>query len=591
MPSFSSTKSNVGHRQVTAAGQIAASCDLPDWFICMRILFSLPALIVVLLGVSPARAELRLPSILSDHAVLQADMPARIWGTADQGSHITVTFRSADLKTETDAWGRWMVWLPPQASGTEGDLTISSGSEQRTLHDVLFGEVWLAAGQSNMERSLHFSQDHEEVASRAAKAGFRFFIVQHAVADESAFDAKGHWEIADAKNVDHFSATACSFAIELSKRRHRPVGIVDSSFGGTRLQAWTSQATIESDARLAYVRDGWIRNLAELPALRIAYHDALQKWMASLSHEDQERAATGAAVPGRPNEPMGPGSKLQPAGLYNGMIAPLTPFTIRGILWYQGENDAGDVANAYQYRFLFQAMIQSWRRSWGDDALPFLFVQLARYHGLTYPLVRESQAKGLTLAHTAMIVSIDQGTSEDVHYPDKEIVGARLERAAEEVAYDEPGAYVPLQPVRVTGDGQALRVWFSPLGLAPQIKIAPVPYFAPATPSDAPHVIDGRTVRERQPTAEELQQAAQIAGPDGVFSPATMRVDGGSIAFASSAVMHPTQVCYAWSDAAPAILLWSRGGLPVTPFRLSLDPSVEPACPQVPYTPSVVAPR
>lgn len=528
----------------------------------------------------PLRAQMTLPSIFSDHLMLQADSPARIWGTTSPSQQVSVSFRDATVSVTADAAGYWQLWLPVQKSGTQGTLVIRSGSETRTVNDVLFGEVWLAAGQSNMERSLHFSQDREKVAARAAKAGFRFFVVAHSIKDAPAADAAGQWEIADAKDVDHFSATATSFAIEFSERRHRPVGIIDSSFGGTRLQAWTSAEALTSDSRLAYIGQAWDKNLETLVEQHEAYLQATAKWEASLSPEDRKKADAGVALPGKPGEPLGPGSKLQPSGLYNGMIAPITPFTVRGILWYQGENDA-DLVTGYAYRYLFRVMIESWRKAWGDETLPFIFVQLSRYHSAAYPLLRESQEKALALAHTAMVVSIDQGTSEDVHYPDKEVVGARLERAAEALAYDVPGSYVPLQPARLTVEGDALHVWFSPQGVPAQVHTVAVPYFAAATDGDAdvPHVVDGRVIRSRQPTAEEVQMAAQVAGADGVFSPATVGIDGNSVVFRSAVVSHPTQVCYAWSDATPAVLLWGPGELPVTPFRMALDSAAEPACP------------
>ncbi len=545
----------------------------------MRILRLTVCLVALGLIASPAFATLHMPAIFSDHLVLQSELPACIWGTAEPNSAIRVTFGHGDVHAQADLAGQWIVWFPAQAAGSHGDIIIVSGTDKQTIHDVLFGEVWFASGQSNMEISLHHSQDREKVAARAQRAAFRFFIVQHTIANEPASDVIGKWEIADANNVDHFSATACSFASELVERRHVPVGIVDSSFGGTRLQAWTSQATLESDPRLKYVLDDWSKNLSKLPAMQTAYKAALDKWTSTLNHDDNARDARNAAAPGKPVEPQGPGSKLQPAGLYNGMIAPLTPFTVRGILWYQGENDAYESTEPYRYRILFQAMIESWREAWGDDSLPFIFVQLSRYHGPAYPLLRESQAKALTLSHTAMVVSVDQGTSENVHYPNKEQIGIRLERAAEALAYGKYEAYTPLQPRRVTVDGGSLRVWFSPIGRAPQLRVATIPYFTMGTAGqNTPHVVDGRMILERPPTTEEQMQAIQIAGSNNVFHPTITRVDETSIILSSPEVAHPTQVCYAWSDAIPAVLLWS-GEFPITPFRLSLKPGEEPICP------------
>jgi sialate O-acetylesterase len=290
-----------------------------------------------------------------------------------------------------------------------------------------------------------------------------------------------------------------------------------------------------------------------------------------------------------PPKPRGVGSQNEPSGLYNGMVAPLTKYSIRGILWNQGENNAGP--KAFRYRALFTAMIEDWRQAWGEGDIPFLFVQLSRYASSGYyPLLRESQAEALHLAKTGMVVSVDVGMAKDVHYPDKATLGDRMFRVAERVAYGKDVAASGPRLRELTAQGSTLRLWFDGTDGGLAFKTPPVPEWGTLTAETKPaDTADGKAIVYVPPTAQQVANAFQIAGSDGRFYPATVRVsssvdikDGGdwlSVLLSSESVPAPAQVCYAWQDTAPAVVLWNGAGFPASPFRASLVPGELPACP------------
>jgi sialate O-acetylesterase len=226
-------------------------------------------------------------------------------------------------------------------------------------------------------------------------------------------------------------------------------------------------------------------------------------------------------------------------------------------------------------------MIRDWRRAWGQGDMPFLVMQLSRckYNGL-YPLIRESQMQALALTNTALVVTADVGMVGDVHYPDKQTVGHRVYLAAQKVAYGQNVQASGPVLRQMTADHGALRLWFSQVDSGLVVKPAPVPVFELLTPQTPPELTaDGKAIAFIQPTPEAVARALVIAGDDGIFYPAELTVEGSTLLARSAQVPHPTQVCYAWDDKTPAIVLWNGAGLPASPFRKALDPGVEPACP------------
>jgi len=486
---------------------------------------------LVLLALAGALdAAIKLPALISDHMVLQQGVPVRIWGTADPGEAVRVDFQGQSVSTKAAENGKWATWLKPLAAAGPLEMTIA-GSNTVVIKDVLVGEVWLGSGQSNMEFLLSNAVNHDEEIARADYPLIHLFRARHAVADQPAGDVVGTWQVCSPQSAGGFSAVEYFFGRELYQDLHVPMGLIESDWGGTPAQSWTSRPAIESDAALKYVLDEWDRVLAKYPAVKEQYDKRLEAWNQAVAAAKAE----GRTPPNRPGLPPGPGHQNTPAGLYNGMIAPLTPFAIRGVIWYQGESNATE-AHAYRYRRLFRAMIEDWRDRWGQGDFPFLFVQLANYKSSQWwPVLRESQTEALGLRDTGMAVTIDIGESKDIHPKNKQDVGRRLALAARHLAYQEPVEYSGPLYRQATPEGSQLRVWFT---------------HADGLQAKGGGALTGFT----------------IAGPDGNFVPADARIEGSTVVVSSQQVSDPVAVRYAWADD-PVCNLINQAGLPASPFR------------------------
>ena len=334
---------------------------------------------------------------------------------------------------------------------------------------------------------------------------------------------EGAWAVCGPDSVKEFSAAGYFFARDLYAARHVPVGVIHSSWGGTPAQSWTSRAALEAEPLLKFVFDSWEQTLARYPEAKARYDKQIAEWKADSGQP-------------RPQPPQGPGSPYTPAGLYNAMIAPLTPYAIRGAIWYQGENNASE-RQAWPYRRLFRTLIEDWRRAWGGGDFPFLFVQLANFDTNPYwPVLRESQTDALSLRNTGMAVAIDIGESKDIHPKNKQEVGRRLALAARHVAYGEDIAYSgPLfRQLTFTADGR-LRVWFD-------------------------HA-EGLAARGGGPLT-----GFAVAGADGNYLPAEAVVEKDTVVVSSPQVKSPASVRYGWA-ADPVCNLVNAAGLPASPFR------------------------
>jgi sialate O-acetylesterase len=530
------------------------------------------------LAMAAAHAEVRLPALISDHMVLQQNGPARVWGWAAPGELVTVHFAGQTASANADTSGHWTVWLHNLKPGKSADMTIA-GTNKLVVHDVLVGEVWVCSGQSNMERALYFSNNYDKVKAAASNPSIRLFHADHAVAEQPAEDIRGKWELADAKSTRTFSALAYYFSRELQAERHEPVGLIESAYGGTEIQAWMSRDALAFTPALEFVEQDWAAKLADMPRLMADYEVKLAAWKTTLNDADRKKVQAGKLLLNEPGKPRGAGSQAEPVGLYNGMIAPLTPYSIRGILWNQGENNAGP--DAFRYRTMFLPMIEDWRKAWGEGEIPFLFVQLSRYRSSGYfPLIRESQQAALQLAHTGMVVSADVGMVSDVHYPDKVTLGHRMRLLADNVAYGQPVEASGPTLQEVTAGRGSLRLWFSDTTGGLQLRTPPDPNFAPLTAGTSPaDTADGKAVVAVPIPPAALARSFVIAGADGRFFPATPTIDGATLVLHSEQVAQPTQVCYEWEDTALAMVLWNVAGLPASPFRASLDGRALPSCP------------
>jgi len=476
-----------------------------------------------------ARADVKLPSLLADHMVVQRGLPVHVWGTAAPNESVSVAFRGQTKTATADSLGNWSLYLSPGEAGGPFQMVVA-GKNTIQLDDILVGDVWVASGQSNMEFPMTGLLNAPSEIAAAQYPKIRIFRVEHRPSDYpgSDVDAKT-WASCTPESAGDSSAVAYYFARDLYQRLNVPIGLVESFWGGTTAESWTSLRSLGADASLMPV-------FAE----RAEMTDERETTILQLKQEDLdfEKAVAQARAEGKP----APGRAWHPdfeawapAALYNGMIAPLTRFAIRGVIWYQGEANSGERAPLYAH--LFQTLIADWRRSWDEGDFPFLFVQIANWNTEPdgrWPEVRDAQRKALALRNTGMAVTIDIGDPVDIHPKDKLDVGLRLARAARAIAYGEKLEWSGPLYRQLTREDHALRVWFD-------------------------HA-NGLMAKGATPTGFE------VAGADGKYVPADGKIEGTSVIVSSASVPDPVSVRYAWA-ANPTCNLYNREGLPASPFE------------------------
>lgn len=483
--------------------------------------------LVLLLSAAAAFGEVRLPALFSDHMLLQGGAPVRVWGKADPGEQVSVRFQAQNVSTKADALGKWEAFLSPLTPGAAAELTVQ-GKNSITIRDVLVGDVWIASGQSNMVWPVQRSDNPEMEIAAAKYPQIRLFKVALKVSSTPLDDVTGSWMVCTPETVGDFSGVGYFFARELNQKRKTPVGMIQSAWGGTPAESWTSGRALASDPGLISVYADWEKLLSDYPA-------AYTRYQQQVNTLEAKGSAAGAR---KPAPPIGPGHQWTPAGLYNAMIAPLTPYAIKGAIWYQGENNASK-RRSYVYRRLFQTMIQDWREAWGQGDFPFLFVQLANFaktgERSEWPELREAQTMALNLKNTGMAVTMDVGNPDDIHPTNKQDVGLRLALAARAIAHGEKLEYSGPMYRQATRDGGSLRVWFD-------------------------HTEGGLSGK-----GGELK-GFTIAGSNGKFVPATAVIEKNSVRVSSAEVSDPVAVRYAWADS-PECNLYNGAGLPASPFR------------------------
>ena len=463
--------------------------------------------------------------------VVQRDAPVHVWGTAEPGEAVQVAFRGQSVSTAAAEDGRWEVYLDPGPAGGPFGLAVE-GSNRVEFEDVHVGEVWVGSGQSNMVWPLERSRDAEQEIAAAEHPGVRYFKVTLNTSDTRLEDVEGQWQVVSPETAGGFSGVGYFFARHLHKQLGVPMGIIQSAWGGTPAESWTSARTLAEEPALANMSAEFA---AEAMADEAVYAERLATW----EKRSAAAKAEGKEAPRRPPPPRALRPQHKPAALFNAMIAPLLPYAIRGTIWYQGENNASR-GQGYLYRRLFRAMIEDWRREWGIGAFPFLFVQLANYGRVpeesTWPELREAQAMALGLANTGMAVTIDVGNPTDIHPRNKQDVGLRLALAARAIAYGEHDLEYSGPLFRqATRDADGLRLWFD-------------------------HVGGGLEARGGQ------LEGFQVAGRDGKFVSAQASISGNTVLVSSAAVKHPVGVRYAWAADAQGNL-FNDAGLPASPFQ------------------------
>ena len=501
----------------------------------MRLLHLVSA-ILTCSAAGAASAGISLAPVFSDHAVLQRDKPVPVWGRAGAGEKISVSFREQTVNTTAGADGRWIVYLAPLAASSEPADLVVAGKETVAVRDVLVGEVWLASGQSNMEWSVSDLNEAEKKIAAVDLPLVRHLKIERSVAAAPADTVKtSGWQPATPQNVGGFSAVAYFFARDLQRKLGVPVGIVHSSWGGTAIESWMSDASRQSTSLAAAIEARWQKAMTEWPPERVARYPAE---MAAWQKADEHARATKTknTLPW-PQPPATPDSQLRPGGLFNGMIAPLQPGALRGVIWYQGESNVG---RAGEYAELFKAMIRSWRANWGDAGLPFYFVQLPNFAdgkpgGRQWALLREAQAKAFELPATGMAVAIDAGEAEVLHPTHKMEIARRLALIAKAQVYGSQDDFSGPVFASATREGPALRVRFMHAGTGLVAHDKPV-------------------------------QSLELAGADKIFRAATAKIERDTLVVSSPKVKEPVAVRYAWSNA-PVANLYNGAGLPAAPFR------------------------
>ncbi len=479
-----------------------------------------------LCGVAAARAEVRLPALLSDHMVLQRDRPIHVWGWADPGEPVEVSFLGQSASTIAASDGRWSLYLEPAPVGGPHEMRVQ-GANDLLVRDVLVGDVWVGSGQSNMRWTVAKSNAAADEIAAADFPEIRLFIVELASSEQPLDDVEGEWRVCSPETVGSFSAVLYYFGRELHQHLRVPFGLIRSSAGGTGAHAWTSWEALEADKNLEQVFDIYEEHLLRLPAAQEEYERKLEEWKRSGDRGDP------------PDTPIGPGHVHAPAAVYNAMLHPLLPLSIRGVAWYQGENEA-QLGLGRLYARLFPAMIADWRARWGIGDFPFFFVQLSNYalvpEESQWPEVREAQRHALSIANTAMAVTVDIGDSADAHLRNKQDVGRRLALAARAVAYGEDIVHSGPMFRQMTVEGSAARLWFD-------------------------HVGDGLRARG------ETLGGFEIAPEDGCFEPAAARIEGETVVVSSPRVERPVAVRYGWKPDPVDANLYNANGLPASPFQ------------------------
>lgn len=437
--------------------------------------FLVIALSVLSLTAGSVFAEVSLPSVINSHMVLQRDMPLPIWGWAEAGEKVSVSLAGNTQTATTGDDGKWSVTLPAMKANAEPRTLTVSGSNKITLEDVLVGEVWVGSGQSNMEWQLQRSADPAEAIAAAQHPNIRLFHVKKVQKKEPANDVEvtAHWNACTPKTIPAFSAVLYYFGRDLHEELDIPIGLINSSWGGSPIEPWT--VTAEGSG-----------------------------------------------------------------GMYNGMIAPLQPFAVRGAIWYQGETNVIK-KNGLAYFDRMKALIEGWRKTWNQD-LPFYFVQIAPWSGARYeagqlPALWEAQVQTLKLPRTGIAVTTDLVDNiADIHPRNKKDVGDRLSRWALTKTYGKEGiTYSGPLYKSMTVEGNAIRLKFA-------------------------HA-DGLKSRDGEALSE-----FQVAGDDGKFVAATANVDGSTVVVSSPEVGEPRQVRFGWHKLANPNLV-NGAGLPASPFQ------------------------
>jgi sialate O-acetylesterase len=479
--------------------------------------------------------DLKMPAIFSNNMVLQRDIEIPVWGQGKPDSDVSLLMTDIKLKCKSDASGKWMTRIPPRKAGGPFEMTIESKGEKIAFKNVMFGDVWVCSGQSNMVWTLSKSLNGEKEAMSANYPNIRLFTVKRQIAASPLSDTEGSWAECSPSAVNDFSGVGYFFGKEIHKNIEVPIGLIQSAWGGTPIESWMSEEVLKSDPDFLPIYGKWKELLDNYPEKKEDYDKKLTDWEKRKKEAEQK----GEPVPRKPVPPTGPNSPRQPNVLFNGLVSPIIPYGIKGVIWYQGESNAN---RGYQYRKLFPAMIADWRKRWALGDFPFLFVQIANFQVAdpkkgTWPELREAQLMTIKKSpNTGMAVTIDIGEPKDIHPRNKEDVGKRLALCAMKFAYGKDIEYSGPIYRDMAIEGEKIRISFD-------------------------HAGGGLISRNNDPL-----KGFVICGEDRIFMPAQAKIEGNTVIAWNESVKNPVAVRYGW-ESAPEVNLYNITGLPASPFR------------------------
>ncbi len=500
-------------------------------------------------------ANVKLPAIISDNMVLQADANDQIWGWCEPNENVTVTIGEHKYKAMPDTGGKWMVNLRAmKSSDVPIEMTVA-GKNTITVKNILVGQVWLASGQSNMDAPVTYCTDANTEIHNASYPSIRLFMVaKEGGATSPMTDCNGQWVACSPATVAGFSAVAYFFGRDLYEQNKGPIGLIHSAWGATSVEVWTSMSALKSEPECAQLIQRYEEMLKRYPGAKADYYEAMAQWQKE-ARENAERTGKPIQQP-TPYDPLIPpnGASL----LYNSMISPIVPFTIKGVIWYQGESN-GD--RGRQYQKLFPLLIADWRGQWRQGDFPFLFVQLASYkvpsvwcNPVAWAELRDAQLKTLQVPNTGMAVTIDIGDGNNIHPKNKKEVGRRLALIALNKAYGQNIEYSGPIYKGMKIEKKQIVLTFDHANGGLIAKGNRLNGFTIAG-ADRKFVAASASIRKKCFT----QGGKSADAADGMM--------GDDVVVESADVPNPVAVRYAWEDNPESANLYNEVGLPASPFK------------------------
>jgi sialate O-acetylesterase len=502
-----------------------------------KCIFSMLGLVLAAVA---SHAELKLPAIVGDHMVLQQNLANPIWGWDTPGTQVTIQFAGQTKSTQAGADGKWAVKLDPVPANDKPQTLTITGSDKKEIQDVLVGEVWMCSGQSNMGFTLasDWTGDIEAAASRLPN--LRLIKVPQVGTQELQTDFKGQWRASTAETARNFSAVGFYFGRSVHLILGVPVGLIDNAWGGSAAEAWVRREALEKDPRFKLLMENTVKTETNLQGdkAKADYEKQLATWKEAVEKAKAEQKSP----PRQPNSPFQwLSGNARPGNIFCGVLNPTLGYGIKGVIWYQGESNAG---RAWEYADLFPFMIEQWRKEWNQGDFPFYWVQLADFMAekpepgeSSWAELRESQTKTMKLPNTGQAVIIDLGEGKDIHPRNKRDVAARLVRWALVNDYKMKFPYRSPEFANLKITGNKALITFDCFGSS-------------LRPFDVEQAI-----------------GFAVCGEDKVWHWAKGAVQAkDKVEVWSESVANPVAVRYAWADN-PVCNLFSNDGLPVTPFR------------------------